>query len=190
MLNSAFSNSQNLASEPALHFSNRLEITCTVFTDGNGKGVYTPNLVTIPNWDGAGTWGYNAGGTLEVKYENFQYSLVAPQFDIKYEGTGCAAGSIMTFIEVADLYGFFPGTHAVLDNLYLDGSEVTFDATKVLDANDSSKYRLELWNCYGVTKNAGCAFGTPDGDVIKELGFSTSMEVKFTFHKLFAVPQW
>lgn len=190
VLNSAFSNSQNLASEPALHFSNRLEITCTVFTDGNGKGVYTPNLVTIPNWDGAGTWGYNAGGTLEVKYENFQYSLVAPQFDIKYEGTGCAAGSIMTFIEVADLYGFFPGTHAVLDNLYLDGSEVTFDATKVLDANDSSKYRLELWNCYGVTKNAGCAFGTPDGDVIKELGFSTSMEVKFTFHKLFAVPQW
>lgn len=90
----------------------------------------------------------------------------------------------MTFIEVADLYGFFPGTHAVLDNLYLDGSEVTFDATKVLDANDSSKYRLELWNCYGATKNAGCAFGTPDGDVIKELGFSTSMEVKFTFHKL------
>ena len=190
VLNSAFSNSQSLASEPALHFSNRLEITCTVFTDGNGKGVYTPNLVTIPNWDGAGTWGYNAGGTLEVKYENFQYSLVAPQFDIKYEGTGCAAGSIMTFIEVADLYGFFPGTHAVLDNLYLDGSEVTFDATKVLDANDSSKYRLELWNCYGATKNAGCAFGTPDGDVIKELGFSTSMEVKFTFHKLFAVPQW
>ena len=46
------------------------------------------------------------------------------------------------------------------------------------------------WNCYGATKNAGCAFGTPDGDVIKELGFSTSMEVKFTFHKLFAVPQW
>lgn len=27
VLNSAFSNSQNLASEPALHFSNRLEIT-------------------------------------------------------------------------------------------------------------------------------------------------------------------
>ena len=190
VLNSAFSNSQNVGSEPALHFSNSLAITYTVFIDGNGAGTYTPNLVTIPNWDGAGTWGYNAGGTLEVKYENFRYSLVTPQFDIKYEGTGCAVGSIMTFIEVADLYGFFPGTHAVLDNLYLDGSEVTFDATKVLDANDSSKYRLELWNCYGVTKNAGCAFGTPDGDVIKELGFSTSMEVKFTFHKLFAVPQW
>ena len=149
VLNSAFSNSLNMGSESAPHFNNSLAITYTVFIDGNGAGTYTPNLVTIPNWDGAGTWGYNAGGTLEVKYENFRYSLVTPQFDIKYEGTGCAAGSIMTFIEVADLYGFFPGTHAVLDNLYLDGSEVTFDATKVLDANDGSKYRLELWNCYG-----------------------------------------
>ena len=125
-----------------------------------------------------------------MKYENFQYILDAPQFDIKYEATDYAAGSIMTFIEVADLYGFFPGTHATLDNLYLDGTEVTFDATKVLDANESPKYRLELWNCYGSTKAGGCAFGTPDGDVIKELGFSSSMEVKFTFHSLFAVPQW
>lgn len=190
VLNSAFCNSQNIGSEPAVHFNNSLEVTYTVFTDGNGTGVYTPNLATIPDWSGAGTWGYNAGATFEVKYEDFQYSIVNPSFNIKYESTDCAAGSIMTFIEVADLYGFFPGTHATLDNLYLDGTEVTFDATKVLDANESPKYRLELWNCYGATKTGGCAFGTPDGDVIKELGFSSSMEVKFTFHSLFAVPQW
>lgn len=190
VLNSAFSNLQNVASDPAFNFSNSLEVTYTVFTDGNGTGVYTPNLATIPDWSGAGTWGYNAGATFEVKYEDFQYSIVNPSFNIKYESTDCAAGSIMTFIEVADLYGFFPGTHATLDNLYLDGTEVTFDATKVLDANESPKYRLELWNCYGATKTGGCAFGTPDGDVIKELSFSSSMEVKFTFHNLFAVPQW
>lgn len=190
VLNSAFSNLQNVASDPAFSFNSSLEVTYTVFTDGNGAGVYTPNLATIPDWSGAGTWGYNAGATFEVKYEDFQYSIVNPSFNIKYESTDCAAGSIMTFIEVADLYGFFPGTHATLDNLYLDGTEVTFDATKVLDANESPKYRLELWNCYGATKTGGCAFGTPDGDVIKELGFSSSMEVKFTFHSLFAVPQW
>lgn len=189
VLNSAFSNSQNVSSEPALHFSNSLEVTYTVFINGNGAGTYTPNLVAVnPAW--GGTWGYNAGATFEVKYENFQYSLVAPQIDIKYESGDHADGSIMTFIEVADLYGFFPTTHATLDNLYLDGSEITFDATKVLDTNEDSKYRLELWNCYGATKTGGCAFGTPDGDVIKELGFSSSMEVKFTFHNLFAVPQW
>ena len=80
--------------------------------------------------------------------------------------------------------------HATLDNFYLDGSEITFDAAKVLDANEAPKYRLELWNCYGATGKAGCAFGTREGDVIKELGFSNSMELKFTFHNLFAVPEW
>ena len=151
--------------------------------------IYTPNLVAVnPSW--GGTWGYNAGATFEVKYDNFQYSIVNSSLDIKYESTDHAAGSIMTFLEVADIYGFFPGMHATLDNLYLDGSEVTFDATKVLDSNEDSKYRLELWNCYGATKQAGCAFGTPDGDTIKELGFNNSIEVKFTFHSLFPVPQW
>ena len=171
-------------------FESTFEVTFTVISViSNGAGVYTPNLVTVnPAWTSA--WGFNQGATFEVKYENFQYTLDASQFDITYEATDYAAGSIMTFIEVADLYGYFPGTHATLDNLYLDGTEVTFDATKVLDANENPKYRLELWNCYGATKNAGCAFGTPDGDVIKELGFSSSMEVKFTFHNLFAVPQW
>lgn len=187
---SPFSNVENLGSEPAIHFEEKLEIVCTIFTDGNGAGVYTPVLATInPSW--GGPWGHNQGATFEVKYEDFQYSLVASQFDIKYESTEHAAGSIMTFIEVPGLYGYFPGTHATLDNLYLDGKEVAFDATKVLDTvNNDSDYRLELWNCYGVTKDKGCAFGTPDGDTIKELGFSSSMEVKFTFHNLFAVPQW
>ncbi|SHJ09434.1 hypothetical protein [Bacteroides stercorirosoris] len=176
--------------ETALAFESTFEVTFTIVSiSSNGAGVYTPNLVTVnPSW--TSDWGFNQGATFEVKYENFQYILDAPQFDIKYEATDYAAGSIMTFIEVADLYGFFPGAHATLDNLYLDGTEVTFDATKVLDANESPKYRLELWNCYGATKTGGCAFGTPDGDVIKELGFSSSMEVKFTFHNLFAVPQW
>lgn len=187
---SPFSNVEDLGSESAIQFNEKLEIVCTIFTDGNGAGIYTPNLVTVnPDW--TSLWGFNQGATFEVKYENFQYSLVAPsQFDIKYEAIGYTAGSIMTFIEVADLYGFFPGAHATLDNLYLDGSEVPFDVAKVLDSNEDTKYRLELWNCYGATKSNGCAFGTPDGDVIKELGFDTSMEVKFTFHNLFAVPQW
>lgn len=176
--------------ETALAFESTFEVTFTIASiNSNGAGVYTPNLVTVnPDW--GGTWGFNQGATFEVQYENFQYTLVAPQLNIKYEAADAAAGSIMTFIEVGNLYGFFPGTHATLDNLCLDGSEITFDAAKVLDANENPNYRLELWNCFGTTKEAGCAFGTPDGDVMKELGFSSSMEVKFTFHNLFAVPQW
>lgn len=193
VLNSAFSNSQNIGSEPAVHFNNSLEVTYTVFTDGNGAGTYMPTVNMAYDWGDNQVWSYNQGATFEVKYENFQYSIVGGQFDIKYqleEGKDFSNGTMMTFIEVVDLYGFFPDTHATLDNLYLDGSEITFDATKVLDANEGPKYRLELWNCYGATKTGGCAFGMPDGDIIKELGFGSSMEVKFTFHNLFTVPQW
>lgn len=176
--------------ETALAFNSTFELTFTIvsITD-NGAGTYTPQLITInPSW--GGTWGYDGGASFEVKYEDFKYSIVNPSLNIQYQSTEHAEGSIMTFIQVNGLYSFFPGLHATLDNLYLDGTAVTYDAEKVLDTNEAPNYRLELWNCYGATKNAGCAFGTPDGDVIKELGFSSSMEVEFTFRNLFAIPEW
>lgn len=196
VLKSAFSDSQNVESDPAFNFTSSLEITYTIFTDANGTGIYTPNLVTVnPDW--GSDWGFNQGATFEVKYDNFQYSIVNSSFDIKYESTSYAAGSIMTFIEVKDIYRYFPGMNATLDNFYLDGVEKTgFDVTKVLNSSEvkpqenTYSYRLELWNCYGTTGKTSCAFGTPEGDVIKELGFSSSMELKFTFHNLFTVPEW
>lgn len=189
---SPFSAQQNVESDPAFQFSNSLEITYTVIPDADIAKAYTPKLITInPSW--GGPWDYNQGATMEVKYENYRYTLVNPSFDIKYEPADVdhSAGSIMTFIEVSDIYRYFPGLTATLDNLLLDGEEVTFDAAKVLNSVDSDvNYRLELWNCYGITNNVGCAFGTPDGEVIKELGFRNSMELKFTFNELFAVPEW
>lgn len=176
--------------ETALAFNHTFEVTFTVVSNtSDGTGVYTPNLITInPSW--GGTWGYNEGATMEVVNEGGKYSIKNNQFDITYKGDVHADGSIMTFVEIADLYGFFPGTHATLDELLLDGKAVSYDQSKVIDANENPKYRLELWNCYGATKNAGCAFGTPEGDVMKGLAFSKSMETKFTVHSLFAVPQW
>ena len=164
--------------------------TCTIITGVEVARAYTPNFVTInPDW--GGDWAYNQGATFNVKYENFQYSIENPIFDIKYESANHAAGAIMTFVQVDDIFRYFPKMHAELDNLYLDDAEVTgYDATKVVDSNDGNNYRLELWNCYGKTKDIGCAFGTPEGDVIKELGFNSSIKVKFTLHSLFAVPQW
>lgn len=91
----------------------------------------------------------------------------------------------MTFFQVNNVYAQFPALHATLDALSIDGKEVTFDSSKVIDSNESPNYRLELWNCYGATKTAGCAFGTPDGDVIKELGFTDKMEMTVTFHSIF-----
>ena len=181
------------AGEPALAFNKTLEVTFTVVsTTSDGTGVYTPTFNAVRGWgEGeAQLWGYNDGSTLKVvKSDKGQYSLENNQFDMTYEGSGFEGGTIMTFIEFADLYGFFPGTHSTLDEFYLDGQAVSYDKSKVVDANENPKYRLELFNCYGATKD-NCAFGVKDGDLMRELGFNKSMRAKFTVHSLFAVPEW
>lgn len=181
------------AGEPALAFNKTLEVTFTVVsTTSDGTGVYTPTFNAVRGWgEGeAQLWGYNDGSTLKVvKSDKGQYSLENNQFDMTYEGSGFEGGSIMTFIEIADLYGFFPGTHATLDEFYLDGKAVSYDKSKVIDSNENPKYRLELFNCYAATKD-NCAFGVKDGDLMRELGFNKSMRAKFTVHSLFAEPQW
>ena len=181
------------AGEPALAFNKTLEVTFTVVsTTSDGTGVYTPTFNAVRGWgEGeAQLWGYNDGSTLKVvKSDKGQYSLENNQFDMTYEGSGFEGGTIMTFIEFADLYGFFPGTHSTLDEFYLDGKAVSYDKSKVVDANENPKYRLELFNCYAATKD-NCAFGVKDGDLMRELGFNKSMRAKFTVHSLFPVPQW
>lgn len=181
------------AGEPALAFNKTLEVTFTVVsTTSDGTGVYTPTFNAVRGWgEGeAQLFGYSDGSTLKVvKSDKGQYSLENNQFDMTYEGSGFEGGTIMTFVEIADLYGFFPGTHSTLDEFYLDGKAVSYDKSKVVDANENPKYRLELFNCYAATKD-NCAFGVKDGDLMRELGFNKSMRAKFTVHSLFAVPQW
>ena len=181
------------AGEPALAFNKTLEVTFTVVsTTSDGTGVYTPTFNAVRGWgEGeAQLWGYNDGSTLKVvKSDKGQYSLENNQFDMTYEGSGFEGGTIMTFVEIADLYGFFPGTHSTLDEFYLDGKAVSYDKSKVVDANENPKYRLELFNCYAATKD-NCAFGVKDGDLMRELGFNKSMRAKFTVHSLFPVPEW
>ena len=181
------------AGEPALAFNHTFEVTFTVVSNtSDGTGVYTPTFNAVRGWgEGeAQLFGYNDGSTLKVvKSDKGQYSLENNQFDMTYEGSGFEGGTIMTFVEIADLYGFFPGTHSTLDEFYLDGKAVSYDKSKVVDANENPNYRLELFNCYAATKD-NCAFGVKDGDLMRELGFNKSMRAKFTVHSLFAVPQW
>lgn len=181
------------AGEPALAFNHTFEVTFTVVSNtSDGTGVYTPTFNAVRGWgEGeAQLFGYNDGSTFKVvKSDKGQYSLENNQFDMTYEGSGFEGGTIMTFVEIADLYGFFPGTHSTLDEFYLDGKAVSYDKSKVVDANENPKYRLELFNCYAATKD-NCAFGVKDGDLMRELGFNKSMRAKFTVHSLFAVPQW
>lgn len=187
---SPFSNLTDTDNDPAFTFANSLEVTYTIFTEGPEK-TYKPNLITInPDW--GGPWDYNDGAAFDVTLnkETAKYELSKNNFTITYNSDIHAAGSIMTFIEIADIYGYFPTMHSTLNSLKLDGNSVSFDASKVVDTSEGAKYRLELWNCYGATGSSECAFGTRDGDVIHELGFSSSMQLEFTINSLFAVPQF
>ena len=192
-VNSPFRKEGGGNNEPALDFNETLEVSYSVVsTTSDGTGVYTPTFNAVRGWgEGeAQLWGYNDGSTLKVvKSDKGQYSLENNQFDMTYEGSGFEGGTIMTFIEFADLYGFFPGTHSTLDEFYLDGKAISYDKSKVIDANENPKYRLELFNCYGATKD-NCAFGVKEGDLMRELGFKKSMRAKFTVHSLFPVPEW
>lgn len=186
VLESPFSAATNVGAEPAVNFTSTLEITCFISLEPT----FTPNLITInPSW--GGTWGYNEGASFTVSVdENKKLTMSETAFDIKYSSADHAAGSIMTFIEVADFYGLFPGAHATLETLYIDDAEVIgWDKTKVVDSMEGTKYRLELFNCYGATKDA-CAFGVRVGDVISELGFTSSIRTKFQFNSLFPEVTW
>ncbi len=187
---SPFSNLKDTDNDPAFTFANSLEVTYTINTNGLGT-TYKPNLITInPSW--GGPWDYNDGAAFDIvlNSETAKYEMTKDNFTVTYSSADHAAGSIMTFIEIADLFGNFPGTHATLNALELDGKSISFDKTKVVDTNEGGKYRLELWNCYGVTGQNGCAFGVRDGDVIHELGFSSTMKLDFTINSLFAVPEF
>ena len=190
---SPFSNLKDVGGDPAFTFAESCEITFTIKLQGP-EGTYTPNLITInPSW--GGTWGTPASSSFDVvlNTETAKYEVSKNDFSIHYDanGTDHSAGCIMTFIQIDNLYGFFPTMHSVLTGLKLDGTAKSFDATKVPDSNENPAYRLELWNCYGKTGGAkSCAFGTPDGDVIHELGFTSTMDADFSIKSLFEVPEF
>lgn len=182
-------NAAELSSEPAVSFADSVAIDYTIVTKPFA-GTYDVNFITI-NSAWGGTWGYNSGQKITVGFDAEAHKFVfEPQtvsFNFSDAENDHSGGSLMTFLEVADIYAIFPQMHATLDALSLDGVPQTFDAAKVVDSNDNEQYRLELWNVYGRTKD-DCAFGTPVNDVIAELGFSQKMELTATFRSLFTVP--
>lgn len=176
-------NADDIDDEMAVSFANKVEISYVIVKEANFPMTRDINFITI-NSGWGGTWGTKVGSiTVDYDPDSHLFSSATQTFDFTYDGEGVdfSGGTIMTFFEVADLYGCFPGAYATLDEVYIDGNPVSYDASKVLISNEDTKYRLELWNCYGATKN-DCAFGTPNGDVMESLGFKDNIRTKITFH--------
>lgn len=180
--------------ETALAFNETFEVTFTIVSiTSNGAGDYSPNFVMVNGDWSAQQWGYNDGSKISVKYEDCQYSFDLNKIDMTYEATGYSLGTIMTFVQTDNLYSFFPGVKAVLDGYYADGESVEFDAAKIVNTSADGNgvhHRLELWNCWGETSGAGCAFGEKEGDLMPGLGFDSSVRMTVTYESLFATPVW
>ena len=186
--------------ENKLAFNNSFEVTFKIRSLDAAKTFY-PTLVTInPTWGGSWDWNDGSNFSLSLNNETHKWEVSQPAQSISItpenSGADMSEGSIMTFVQINDIYSFFPGMHAALNDVKIDGKALTgYDASKVLDQNgdgDGKTYRLELFNVYGATSD-NCAFGEKvpaDTGYIKELGFTESMQIDYTIERLFANPSW
>lgn len=87
------------------------------------------------------------------------------------------AGASDFGVFVIDIEGMFAGAPeatAVLDKVEIDGSEISFDAGKIIygDVEEKGNYRIEIYNQYGDTKN--------DSPVNQATAIDSSMKITFT----------
>ncbi|MDE7303655.1 MAG: hypothetical protein K2N60_10105 [Oscillospiraceae bacterium] len=77
-------------------------------------------------------------------------------------------------IDIEQMFAGAPEATAVLDKVEIDGSEISFDASKIIygDIEEKGNYRIEIYNQYGDTKN--------DSPVNQATAIGSSMKVTFT----------
>lgn len=91
--------------------------------------------------------------------------------------SAAVAGAADFGVFVIDIEGMFAGAPeaaAVLDKVEVDGSEISFDAGKIIygDIEEKGNYRIEIYNQYGDTKN--------DSPVNQATAVGSSLKVTFT----------
>lgn len=178
-VDSPFSNAGIVESDPAFRCAESIEFTYYITTDPT-----FPITMTNINSGWGGQWGETVYGNFEVKLENNKYVAPVTTFDATYSGSGFEDGSMLAYIEIGDLYAFFPASETTINSIKLDGQELTgWDPSKIYTLSSDGNginYRIELWNCWGPSANNGNAFGTPNGDIMPVLSFSESIGVNAT----------
>lgn len=88
-----------------------------------------------------------------------------------------AAGAVDFGVFVVDIEGMFAGSPdatAVLDKVTVDGSDISFDASKIIygDIEEKGNFRIEIYNQYGDTLN--------NAPVNNNTAVASKLEVTFT----------
>ncbi|MCM1022722.1 MAG: hypothetical protein NC395_01525 [Prevotella sp.] len=105
-------------------------------------------------------------------------SLVEVTGDGQYtlESTAVAGASDfgVFVIDIEQMFAGAPEATAVLDKVEVDGSEISFDASKIIygDVEEKGNYRIEIYNQYGDTKN--------NSPVNQATSIGSSLKITFT----------
>jgi hypothetical protein len=167
-------------SEAALACNKKIEITYTIVNlkdDDAANGLVAGLTVCDSNWNSL--WP-DASAPLY-----FDGGISDTQQSIKYSGS--RADGMIYLVELKEALKQYPNMQLRLDQVLVDGKAVTFDANKILYGEleaGTNNYRIELFNCYGNTKDAS-PWSDTSGSSVPSLGFSSSIEVKYTVLKLF-----
>lgn len=59
-------------------------------------------------------------------------------------------------VDIQDMYRYYPDATVTLDSIYIDGTEISFDATKIIygDVENKGNYRIEIYSFYGNSSNS------------------------------------
>ena len=163
-------------SEPALAFNSSLKITYTVVTLEGFKAGLT---VCDSNWNSS--------------WPDTSVPLVInggfPQeYTISYDNA--RENGMIDLVELQGFAAAFPNAKLTLQSVSCDGTDVPFDASKILygDLEGNGNYRIELYNTYGGS-SGNSAFGEVEangsGTDNAQLGFSSNITVVFTLDNLY-----
>jgi hypothetical protein len=167
-------------SEAALACNSQIQLTYTIVNlddDNAENGLVAGLTVCDSNW--------NSGWPDASAPLYFNGGISDTQQSIKVEGS--RVNGMIYLVELQNILATYPNLSLRLDEVLVDGVSVPFDASKILYGEleaGTNNYRIELYNCYGASAD-NSAWSDMQDHVVPSLGFSQSIEVKYTVLNLF-----
>lgn len=173
--------------ETALAFNSTFEVTFTVVSlDATLEFNVKQSAVAYnQGWNMPGQWENVYAAAIKVVNNDGKYVLQNTEnLDLTLKASDCTDGiapnnGAVNLVDVLDIRKFFPGFSADLISVTNDGSNVPFDATKLItgDIEGNGNFRIELHNIWGNTFKDPAFGGVTTIDeynVVNSLGFTQS----------------
>lgn len=191
VVESPFSNGQNMQVEPAINFTEKIEFDIFV----SETSTFTPFVGGMnENW--GGVWDAPAGAqSFNVNLNNNKIEFTCPtSWSAELVAEGFETGPRVLCVRIPGLYGLFPDMQCSLDGVAVDGNAVAIvDPSLALNGSADGNgvdYELTIYNQWNETLKVNSSLGAPVGELLPAAAFSNSVKVDFTIKNLFKAPQF